>query len=59
MLLSLLGACVYVYREIDDSIRTATLAPREGPRGGQISYNAKSKRFGKRKGGVYGLKFMV
>jgi hypothetical protein len=33
MLLGLLGACVYVYREIDDSIRTATLAPREGLHG--------------------------
>jgi len=33
MLLGLLGACVYVYREIDDAIRTATLAAREGLHG--------------------------
>lgn len=33
MLLGLLGACVYVYREIDDAIRTATLAAREALHG--------------------------
>jgi hypothetical protein len=33
MLLGLLGACVYVYREIDNSIQTFTLAAREGLHG--------------------------
>ncbi len=33
MLLGLLGACVYVYREIDDMIQTSTLEEREGVHG--------------------------
>lgn len=33
MLLGLLGACVYVYREIDDQIRTSTLEARQAVHG--------------------------